>query len=234
MEGREPECADIFSTERRHKKAGKRNVIDYLVCNNTATLLYIINLGCIDVNPWTSRTQNATQPDYIIIDLDPSDDDFRKVIESARAAKQVFDQHKLTTFAKTSGKTGMHLYVPCSAFSFPQARKIAESICKVIHELLPEKTTTAVNLAERGNKLYLDPNQNDYADTVAAPYSVRPFKNPAVSTPLEWKEVNMKLDPAAFTIQTIQERLKKKGDLFSKVIDQRIAQKNDEVLGEFM
>jgi len=111
MEGRQPGWADIFSVNRKHKKKGKREVIDYLVCNNEATLLYMVNLGCIDINPWTSRTASYLQPDFIIIDLDPSDEDFKKVIETARAAKQFFDQHKLRAFPKTSGKTGMHFYL---------------------------------------------------------------------------------------------------------------------------
>jgi len=89
MDGRQPDCAEIFTDQRRHPKPGKRNEIDYLVCNNEATLLYTINLGCIDLNPWMSRRQNPLLPDFINIDLDPSDKDFNKVIESALAAKEV-------------------------------------------------------------------------------------------------------------------------------------------------
>ncbi|MDQ6814463.1 MAG: non-homologous end-joining DNA ligase, partial [Bacteroidota bacterium] len=113
MEGRQPAWADIFTTSRKHKKKGKRNLIDYLVCNNEATLLYLVNLGCIDINPWTSRTIHYQQPDFVIIDLDPSDEDFKKAVETAKAAKQFFDANKLKAFPKTSGKTGIHLYVPC-------------------------------------------------------------------------------------------------------------------------
>jgi bifunctional non-homologous end joining protein LigD len=99
MEGRQPDWAEIFSIQRKHKKKGRRDVIDYLVCNDEATLLYMINLGCIDVNPWTSRIQNYLYPDYVIIDLDPSDDDFSKVIDTAKAAKQYFDENKLKGFS---------------------------------------------------------------------------------------------------------------------------------------
>jgi bifunctional non-homologous end joining protein LigD len=234
MEGHQPGCADIFSTKRKHPKKGKRNVIDYLVCNNAPTLLYVINLGCIDINPWTSRTTNYQQPDYIIIDLDPSDDDFQKVIEAAQAAKKIFDKLKIKSFLKTSGKTGMHIYIPCEGFSFPDARHIAENICRQINKLLPGITTTEVSISKRGNKLYLDPNQNDEADTVAAPYSVRPAPVPTVSTPLEWKEVNEKLDPVKFTIHAIPDRLKKKGDLFEGVMDEKIRKKNARFLGKLI
>jgi bifunctional non-homologous end joining protein LigD len=169
-----------------------------------------VNLGCIDINPWTSTTSNSLRPDFIIIDLDPSDGDFNKAIETARASKEFFDKHKLKAFAKTSGKTGLHIFVPCSTFTFHQARVIAENICSAIHELLPSITTTKITVADRGLKLYLDPNQNDYADTVASAYSVRPYKYPNVSTPLEWKELNATLSPEEFSISTIIKRLIKK------------------------
>jgi len=230
MEGRQPACAKIFSDKRRHKAKGKRDVIDYLVCNNLETLLFMVNLGCIDINPWNSRITSPSQPDFIIIDLDPSDDDFNKVIETAMAARQYFKEKKLTAFPKTSGKTGIHLYLPCAGIDFVQARDIAENVCKSIHQLVPSITTTAVSIASRGNKLYLDPNQNDYADTVAAAYTVRPFKLPLVSTPLEWKEIKRGLSPEAFTIMTIMKRIKKKGEIFNGVMDQQKRTGNTRIL----
>jgi bifunctional non-homologous end joining protein LigD len=230
MEGRQADCCDIYTTERKHKKEGKRDTIDYLVCNNRAALLYMIDLGCIDVNPWSSTTDNPNYPNYIIIDLDPSDNDFNKAIETAKAAKEYFDGYKLKSFIKTSGKTGMHILIPCSSFTFPQARAIAENICESIQKLVPEITTTEIDLNSRGNKLFVDFSQNDFADTVAAPYSVRPFKLPTVSTPLQWKEVNTKLDPHKFTMDTIQKRIGKYGDLFIDVLDKGIATKNDKIL----
>ena len=234
MEGRQPACASIFTTPRKHHKPGKRDIIDYLVCNNTPMLLYTINLGCIDVNPWTSRIDTPMKPDYIVIDLDPSDKDFSKAMEAARAAKDLFESRKLKCFPKTSGKTGIHLFIPCSAFSFTQARSIAERICLAIHELVPDITTTEVTVADRGTKLYLDPNQNDYADTVAAPYCVRPSRKISVSAPLEWREVKAGLDPSDFNIHNMLERVEKKGDLFHGVLDRKIAAGNDKVLQKFL
>lgn len=234
MEGNAPEYAEVFQTKRKHRKKGKRDMIEYLVCNNEATLLYVINLGCIDLNPWTSTTASPLEPDYIIIDLDPSDDDFSKVIKTAIAAKKVFDKLKLSAFPKTSGKTGMHIYIPCTGFSFPEARSIAEKICSSIHQLVPGIATTEVTIAHRGDKLYIDPNQNDEADTVASPYSVRPHYQPTVSTPLEWKEINAKLKPGAFDIHTILERIKKKGDVFEKVNDKKLALANSRILRKLL
>jgi bifunctional non-homologous end joining protein LigD len=234
MESHAPEWAEIFSIERKHKKSGKRNIIDYLICNNTATLLYCINLGCIDVNPWTSHVPSIQKPDFIIIDLDPSDEDFNKVITVASAAKEFFDQRKIAAFPKTSGKTGLHIYLPCSGFDFMEARAIAENICEEIHNMVPRISTTEINIAERGDKLYIDPGQNDFADTVASVYSVRPFKDPTVSTPLNWKEIKNGLDPQIFTIRTILHRLKKQGDIFSPVLSSSVQKKNNKLLKLFL
>lgn len=234
MDGRRPSCGEVFTTERKHHKAGKRDVIEYLVCNNTPTLIYTINMGCVDVNPWTSTTTSPMRPDYIVIDLDPSDKDFSKAIESARAAKDLFAERKLKAFPKTSGKTGIHIYLPCTAFTFAQARSIAENICEEIHRVLPDVTTTEITVSDRGTKLYLDPNQNDYADTVAAPYSVRPYRKPTVSAPITWTELRSSLDPAAFTLATMPQRVEKKGDLFEGVLDRKIGLGNDEKLRKFL
>jgi bifunctional non-homologous end joining protein LigD len=230
MEGREPECAEIYSDRRRHPKAGKRSQIDYLVCNNEATLLYMINLGCIDINPWMSRVQNPEQPDFINIDLDPSAADFKKVIETALAAKQILKKHSLTSFIKTSGKTGIHIYIPVTDIDFPQARNFSEQLGKEIQALVPEISTTNVSINQRGDKVFIDPSQNDYADTLAAAYSARSHHLPTVSTPLEWKEIKSGLNPEAFTIDSILARITKKGDLFADVLDNRIQVKNYKAL----
>lgn len=230
MEGRQPSWARVFSTERKHARGGKRDVIDYLVCNNTATLLYTINLGCVDVNPWTSRTTAASEPDYVIIDLDPSDEDFAKAVEVAICVREILDEAGLKSFPKTSGKTGLHIYIPCRGFSHGETRGIAQKICDEVEHRMPFLATTALATTDRNGKVFVDANQNDYTDTVAAPYSARPAKHPFVSTPLDWKEVNRGLDHTKFTISSIGARLKKKGDLFSRVLDERIALNNSKVL----
>ncbi|KAA2242699.1 hypothetical protein F0L74_09225 [Chitinophaga agrisoli] len=230
MEGRQPVCADIFQDKRRHKKAGTRPVIDYLVCNNEATLLYMINLGCIDVNPWMSRTATPQAPDFVNIDLDPSGNDFEKVIEVARAAKTVLSKWKLKTVVKTSGKTGLHIYIPVTGISYQQARRAAETIGQEVLALVPRIATTNVNRSQRGSKVFIDPSQNDYADTLAAAYTVRPNSIPTVSTPLSWAEVRKGLDPKQFTIFNTGERVKKKGDLFKNALNVAWAKYNTGML----
>jgi bifunctional non-homologous end joining protein LigD len=101
--------------------------------------------------------------------------------------------------------------IPCHGFTLKHARRIAENICSEVHSLIPEITTGEVSIAKRGTNLYLDPNQNDEADTIASAYSVRPFKEPNVSTPIEWKEVNDRLNPFNFNIHTILSKIEKEG-----------------------
>jgi bifunctional non-homologous end joining protein LigD len=226
MEGHGPAFLDIFTDERRHKKEGKRDRIDYAVCNKEAALLYLVNLGNIDLNTWASRITNPQQPDFISIDLDPSDEDFSKAVITALAAKKIFDQQKLKCFVKTSGKTGIHLLLPCEGFDFPQARTISEKICGLVAAEVPDIATTEVSVGNRGTRLFVDPSQNDYADTLACAYSVRPYKHPTVSAPLAWKEVNHKLDPGKFTMASMRERLEKKGDLFKQLTEAKIRKAN--------
>ena len=230
IEGKAPSWATIYTTERKHKKKGKSDKIEWLLCDNKETLVYIVNLESVDIHPWTARIDSPDHPDYIVIDLDPSDPDFQKVIDTALAAKKIFDKYKLKSFVKTSGKTGLHLLLPCNDIAFGDSRKIAEIICSEIHDLVPEFTTTNISVNSRDNKLYIDPNQNDYADRIAAPYCVRAYHLPTVSTPLEWKEINTKLNPADFNIESIGKRLEKKGDLFEDILNSKIQRTNSKIL----
>lgn len=222
MENRQPDCATVFSDKRRVKKPGKRNIIDYLVCNNEETLLFMIDLGCVDVNPWASRVHHPDMPDYLWLDLDPTvgpdgvdeDKGFQMAVEIAMAAHQVLKKHDLESYPKTSGKTGLHIYIPCTGLNFHQARERANELADEIHELVPNISTRSEGISNRNGKVYIDANQNDYADTLAAPYSIRPYHEPLVSTPLEWKEVKPGLDRYDFNMKTIEKRTAKKGDLF--------------------
>src|SRR5690606_36373096 len=137
MENRQPECAEIFADERRVKRKGKRSRIDYLVCNNEETLLYLIDYGCVDVNPWASRRQDPHHPDYIWIDLNPTVEagtsaseeyGFAAAIETAQAAGDFLSAKKIKAYVKTSGKTGLHIYIPCNGLDFRHSRRAASHI----------------------------------------------------------------------------------------------------------
>jgi bifunctional non-homologous end joining protein LigD len=233
LKGHYPHWASIYRTERKHKKPGKSNTIDWLVCNDIATLLYMINLDCIDIHPWSSRTMRPDYPDYISIDLDPSDKDFEKAIDTARTAKELFDQFRIKSFIKTSGKTGLHIFIPCCSIQFGEARTIAENICNAIHQQLPGITTMERSVSSRGNKLYVDPSQNDFSDRLAAAYCIRANKLPTVSTPLEWKEVRSNLHPRKFTIENIHKRLQKKGDLWKDLLSDKVRTGNIKGINAF-
>jgi bifunctional non-homologous end joining protein LigD len=233
-EGNHPSWARIYKTKRKHPKLGKSNTIEWLVCNDLATLIYVINLESIDIHPWNSRITSPNEPDYIAIDLDPSDDHFKKAIKTALVAKKLFDKHKLKSFVKTSGKSGMHLLLPCKGIGFEDARKIALYICNAINKELPSITTLSTATSKRGNKLYVDPSQNDYADRLAVAYCVRAAHHPTIATPVEWSEVNEKLNPRKFTIKTLLDRLETKGDLWKGLLNEKIMESNSKVLRKFI
>jgi len=122
------------------------------------------------------------------------------------------------------------LFLPCQDIDYPQARTIAEKICDEVCAQVPDIATTEVSIEHRGSKLFVDPSQNDYADTLACVYSIRPYKHPTVSTPLDWKEVKDKLDPGKFTMDTVPERLEKKGDLFQDILNAKYLAANSKAL----
>ena len=248
MENRQPACADIFTDTRRVKKQGKRSRIDYIVCNNKETLVYLIDLGCVDLNVWASRTQHIELPDYISLDLDPTipenldgatlknleDECFMKAIEVAKATKKVLDQYTLAAYVKTSGQTGLHVYIPCRGFTFEQARIIGYNIADEVHLTIKNISTRNESKNQRSDKVYIDAGQNDYADTLAAPYCVRPYHEPLVSAPLEWKELTKKLNRYDFTIESMNARLKRKGDLFRGILSKTVQAKNSSILRKLL
>jgi bifunctional non-homologous end joining protein LigD len=195
--------------------------INYIICNDKATLAYLNNLGCIEINPWNSTTKKLDNPDYLIIDIDPSKKNtFEQVIETALAFKKVLDKAGAKCFCKTSGATGLHIFLPMAKkYSYEQVKDFAALLCTMVNEMLPEFTSMDRNLKKRGDKkIYLDHLQNRRGQTLACAYSLRPKKGATVSTPLEWKEVKKGLHPSAFTINTILKRVQKKGDIFKEVL----------------
>ncbi|MDQ6813201.1 MAG: non-homologous end-joining DNA ligase [Bacteroidota bacterium] len=200
--------------------------IDYILCNDAATLLYLVNLGCIEINPWHSRVKSLDNPDYLIIDIDPSDNNtFNQVIEAALVVKQILDQAGALSICKTSGSSGMHIYVPLGGrYSYDQAKDFANIVCMLAQAQLPAITTLERSLSKRSkDQIYMDYLQNRKGQTIACVYSVRPKKGATVSTPLDWSEVKEGLTPQAFNIKTIVTRVKKKGDLFAPMLDPKNA-----------
>ncbi len=195
--------------------------IDYILCNDRATLLYLANLGCIEINPWNSRVGKLEYPDYIVMDLDPSDNNtFEDVIDAALATKEVLDKAGAVGYCKTSGASGLHIYIPMAAkYTYDQARDFCKLIAMHVQDMLPDTTTLERSLRKRSDsKIYLDALQNKQGQTLSSVYSLRPKPGATVSAPLEWKEVKYGLHPSQFHINNILERIEKKGDLFKGVL----------------
>ena len=195
--------------------------VHYIICNNKPTLLYMANLGCIEMNPWNSRIKDLDKPDYLVLDLDPSEKNtFEQVIETANVIKEVLDKAGAASYPKTSGATGIHIYVPLGAkYTYDQARDFAHSMAIMAQQQLPDLTSLDRNLAKRGkDKIYIDYLQNSKGQTLACAYSLRPRPGATVSTPLDWSEVKKGLHPSDFNIKNTIKRIEKNGDLFSGVL----------------
>lgn len=209
---------DWVTTREIYSDSGQKN-IRFFICQDEATLVYLANLGCVEINPWLSRLQNLDFPDYFVIDLDPEEIPFDRVIDAALAVGEILDKAGATGYPKTSGATGMHIYVPLQArYDYETAGKFAQLVATLVHQRIPSFTSLVRDPRKRQGKVYLDFLQNKSGATLAAPYSIRPRPGATVSTPLKWDEVKIGLDPGAFTIKTMVSRLERVGDLFAGVL----------------
>lgn len=197
--------------------------IRYLVCRNRDTLLYLANLGCIEINVWSSSIPHLDSPDYLVLDFDPLETSFPHVVEAVLAAKAFLDEMTIPAFCKTSGATGMHIYIPLEPrFSQSQVRELAHLIALVVNRRNPDLTSLERSPGKRKGRVYLDYLQNRSGATMAAPYSVRPREGAPVSMPLSWKEVTPRLDPLDFDIRTVPARLAKRGDAWRNMFRKRL------------
>jgi bifunctional non-homologous end joining protein LigD len=159
----------------------------------------------------------------MVIDLDPEKTEFIEVVNVANEVKRFMDELGADCYCKTSGATGLHIYIPLAAkYEYEVVRKFAKLIAHNVNLLMPEITSMERSPKRRQGKVYLDYLQNSRGQTLAAPYSLRTKPGATVSTPLEWKEVNRKLNPSDFTIKNILKRIEKKGDLWSRVLGKGI------------
>jgi bifunctional non-homologous end joining protein LigD len=197
---------------------------EFLVCTDEASLLYMISLGCIELNPWSSRTAKPDNPDWCIIDLDPDKKTpFDKVIETAQVTRQILEAAGVTSYCKTSGSTGLHIYFPLGAkYSYEHSKEFARVVVQHVRDKIPGFTTIERMTSARKGKMYLDFLQNRPQATIAAPYSVRPKAGATVSAPLHWEEVKKGMRIQNFTMKNMPGRLKEMGDLFKPVLGKGI------------
>jgi bifunctional non-homologous end joining protein LigD len=191
----------------------------FMVASDEASVLYMASLGCIELNPWSSTIHKPDHPDWCIIDLDPDKNTFDQVIEAALMTKKILDEMGISSYCKTSGSTGLHIYIPLGAkYTYEQSKEFARDVVKKVHNEIPEFTSIERAVAARKGKMYLDFLQNRPQATLAAPYSLRPKPGATVSMPLNWEEVKKGLKIKDFTIRNALARIKEVGDIFKPVL----------------
>jgi bifunctional non-homologous end joining protein LigD len=205
----------------REKPRQRRKIRAPLV-NDELALLWMVNMGCIDMNTWYSRVDKPDRPDFVLFDLDPSDDvGFKETVEVALLVKEVLDALKLESVVKTSGSDGIHVLVPIARrHTYDDTRDFSAIVASTLARTHQGLVTTEWTRAKRRGVL-IDSNQNGEGKTIASVYSVRPREGAPVSTPLRWDEVNEKLDPRDFTMDVIRSRIEEHGDLFEPVLHGR-------------
>jgi bifunctional non-homologous end joining protein LigD len=242
------------------------NINDHLVCNNKDALLWIANLGCIEMHPWHSRIKDYTAckdiaegysssysppaavnilneekcglnyPDFIVFDLDPyiysgeekeegepayNINSFKAAVEVAYNLKDLLDMLTINSYVKTSGKTGLHIFVPINnRYSFDQTRRFAETIGKMLVRRYPQKVTMEWDTDKRKGKVFFDHNQNSIGKTIASVFSVRPTISATVSMPIKWEELQSIL-PTDFTILNAFEEIKKSEDAWKHILEKK-------------
>lgn len=217
--GTAPEWVETFD----YRSPSDNRLRKYLVAKDEASLLYMATLGCIEMNPWHSKAATEDYPDWCIIDLDPAENTFNQVIEAAQVTRHILLSMGITSYPKTSGSTGIHIYIPLGAkYTYEQSKEFARVIATLVHREIPRYTSIERVVKVRRGKMYIDFLQNRPQATIAAPYSLRPKPGATVSMPLHWDEVKKGLKMTDFNIFNAMERIKSEGDIFKSVLGKGI------------
>ena len=201
-------------------QSGHRDEIHHqMVCEDRDSILCLVNLGSIDLHPWMSRRDSLDSPDFAILDLDPKTAPFTNVVKVARVVGRILRGMGHDPFLKTSGKTGLHIYIPLKpGYTYEQSRMFCEVVARMVCREVGDIATVERDTGSRGSKVYVDFLQNRRGQTVVPPYVVRPVPGATVSTPLAWDELESDLHPSRFTIQTVLPRFDQLGDIFRGVL----------------
>jgi bifunctional non-homologous end joining protein LigD len=200
---------------------GSGSVIDFPVVQDTATLLWLVNLGCIDLNPWYARCDDIDRPDYLVLDLDPGPGvPFARVLEAALVVREALETLALASWVKTTGSSGVHLYVPIvRGPTQKQVWSFAKAFARAIADDHPALLTAEYRVADRPRgRVLVDYNQNAWGRTLASVYSPRPRRGAPVSTPLDWTEVEDGVRLEDFTVATVPARVAEAGDLWAPLL----------------
>jgi bifunctional non-homologous end joining protein LigD len=213
---------------------GSSNVIDFPMIQDRASLLWVINLGCIDLNQWYARCDDVDRPDYLHFDLDPgAGADFARVRETGLVLREALDVLKMPSFVKTTGSKGLHVYVPI--VRGPVQKDVwtfAKALAQALAERHPELITAEYRIANRPpRRVLVDYNQNAWGRTLASIYSVRPTAAATVSVPVTWREVENGIEIGDFTLANVSTRIDRQGDLWNALLRTRGRVKLEKYLG---
>jgi bifunctional non-homologous end joining protein LigD len=203
---------------------GSGNVIDFPMIQDLAALLWVVNLGCIDLNQWYARCDDVDRPDYVHFDLDPGvDATFDRVREAGQAVRDALDVLKMPSVVKTTGSRGLHVYVPIIRGPVQkQVWTFAKALAQELAARHPALLTAEYRVAKRPKgRVLVDYNQNAWGQTLASVYSVRPRPDATVSTPVTWKEVDRGVSIEQFNVKNVPKRIKKFGDLWKPLLSAR-------------
>lgn len=226
------ECPDYAPAWIKRKPVKHtEKIVNYIICNDEETLVWLANQACIEMHAWLARTENLEAPDLAVMDLDPAEGStFADTLEISLLVRMALEEYGLKSYPKTSGATGIHLFVPIKpGYSWLQVTGAIKHIAELIAAVYPDKATTERKVGQRKGKVYLDYLQNGRGKTMAFQYSLRPLPGAPVSTPLHWWEVEKgEIHPQNFNMETIFDRLAKYGDIYFKVLEER--QSMDELI----
>ena len=209
---------DWIATKTAPKERGS-GTVDYVVCNEPATLVYLANQGCITFHTGLHRVDDLDKPDTFIMDLDPSTEDFSVVRDTALMTRDLLDEIGLVPYVKTSGSRGLHVVVPLRRTSpFGEVRAFARAFAAELERMNPEELTTEHRKADRGERLFLDWMRNGYGSHAVAPYSVRARAGAPVAMPIPWSEVeDPKLRASRYTVRDAVKVVEERGDAWESM-----------------
>lgn len=199
-------------------------VINYIICNNKATLIWLVNQACIEMHAWLARLENLECPDIAVMDLDPAEGaSFSDILEIALLVKRILDEFGIESFPKTSGSRGLHLFIPLApVYSWQKVTGAMKYVAELAQKVYPDKITLERKVDKRAGKVYLDYLQNGRGKTMAFQYSLRPRPGAPVSTPLLWTEVEKGgFGPGDYNINTVFARFGRMGDIYEGVLKKK-------------
>ncbi len=199
-------------------------IINYIICNDRATLIWLANQSCIEMHAWLAKLENLACPDIAVMDMDPAEGaTFADILEISLLVKRILDEFGIECFPKTSGSRGVHLFIPLEpVYSWQKVTRSMKYVAELAQNVYPDKVTLERKVEKRAGKVYLDYLQNGRGKTMAFQYSLRPRPGAPVSTPLLWEEIEEgSIQPEDYNINTIFSRISKLGDVFAGVLKKK-------------